>query len=104
MVGRDYLMDEKDNNRVPGPDVNRIMRIKVPLIVVLAEKKMRLGEILNLTPGTVIEFEKNSEDLLELMVNNRAIAHGRAIKIHEDFGLRLTHVGSVKEIIRDLGT
>ena len=85
------------------PDVQRILKVRVPLIVVLAQKKMLLKEITEFSPGVVVQFEKSSDQPLELMANNRAIAEGEAVKVGENFGLRLTRVGPITEIIQQLG-
>jgi len=84
-------------------EITRILKIKVPLVVLLAEKRMVLSQILDLSPGTVIEFEKNSDEPLGLSAGNRIIAEGEAVKVGENFGLRLTRVGALKQIIQDLG-
>jgi len=85
------------------PELARILGIKVPLIVVLAEKKMTLAQLLELTAGSVIEFDKNCGQPLLLMASDRVIAEGEAIKVGENFGLRLLNVGSVQQIISHLG-
>jgi hypothetical protein len=41
---------------------------------------------------------------LELRVNNKAIGTGQAVKVGENFGLRITFMGDLKERITALGT
>ena len=64
---------------------------------------MPLSEILNLTSGAIIEFEKSSDGELDLLINNKCIGHGQAVKVGENFGLRITDIGSVQERIRAMG-
>src|SRR5438270_12064645 len=85
------------------PDLRRILQLEVPLIVKLAERKLTLGEVMRLGAGAIIEFSKSSDELLELLVNNKAIGVGDAVKVGENFGLKITQIGDVKEIIRSLG-
>lgn len=87
---------------VPG-EIKRILRMHVPMIVKLAERKLTLAEVLRLGPGAIIEFSKANEEPLELMVNNKPIGLGEAVKVGENFGLKITHIGDVKQIIRSLG-
>lgn len=83
-------------------DVRRVLRLRVPLIVRLAHHSMPLGEILRLSPGTLIEFEKSGDSDLELMITNRVIGHGHAVKVGENFGLRIQSIGPVRERIESL--
>lgn len=76
--------------------VQRILQIEVPLMVVLAQRKMAVGDILNICVGTIIEFDKPSDEQLELMVNNRSVAFGNAVKVGENFGLRVLRIGDVR--------
>jgi flagellar motor switch protein FliN/FliY len=84
-------------------ELRRILRLQVPLIVRLAERKMHCSEVMRLGTGAIIEFSKSSERPLELLVNNKVIALGDAVKVGENFGLRIRQVGDPKQIIESLG-
>lgn len=84
-------------------ELQRILRMQVPVIVKLAERKLNLQEVLRLGMGAIIEFSKSSEEPLELLINNKAIAVGETVKVGENFGLRITQIGDVKSVIRSLG-
>jgi flagellar motor switch protein FliN/FliY len=84
-------------------ELDRILRLRVPLIVRLAERKMHCSEVLRLGTGSIIEFSKSSEQPLELLVNNIVIALGEAVKVGENFGLRIRQVGDTKQIVEALG-
>ena len=64
---------------------------------------MPLAEIVSLSTGAVIEFEKPSDSLLDLMINNKRIGRGQAVKIGENFGLRVESIGSVRARIQAMG-
>src|SRR5947209_1106845 len=97
------------NQPVPAPgapavrELQRILRLQVPIIVKLAERKLRLSEVMRLGPGAIIEFEKSSEEPLEMMINNKAIAIGETVKVGENFGLKISQIGDVKQVIKSLG-
>src|SRR5258705_13843562 len=86
----------------PG-DLRRILRLEVRVIGKLAERKLTLGEVMRLGAGAIIEFSKSSDEPLELLVNNKPIGVGDAVKVGENFGLKITQIGDVREIIRSLG-
>ncbi len=93
---------QADGSPVPEK-VARILRLRVPLIVVLAERDMPVREILHISIGSIIEFEKPFDEELELLVNNQSIAFGQAVKVGENFGLRISRVADVKRRIDALG-
>jgi flagellar motor switch protein FliN/FliY len=84
-------------------ELPRILKIQVPVIVKLAEKKTPVAEVLRLGVGSIIEFEKSNEDPLQLLINNRTIAFGEAVKVGENFGLRIKQVGTRRQLIEALG-
>jgi flagellar motor switch protein FliN/FliY len=69
-----------------------LLRIKVPVVVSLAEKRQSLGQIVELGPGSIIQFEKSCEEMLELSVGGQSVATGEAIKVGDKFGLRVTEM------------
>lgn len=87
----------------PSTDVQRILRIGVPVIVKLAERRIAMAEVLRLSVGAIIEFHKSHDEPLELLVNNQPVGVGVAVKVGENFGLRLTHVGDVRQLVRAMG-
>lgn len=84
-------------------ELSRILRMHVPVIVKLADRKLSLAEVMRLGAGAIIEFSKASDEPLELMINNKSIALGETVKIGENFGLRITQIGDVKQLIAALG-
>ena len=84
-------------------ELERILHLSVPVIVKLAQRKLTLSEVLRLGTGAIIEFEKASDQPLELMINNKVIGLGETVKVGENFGLRITQIGDVKQVIRSLG-
>jgi flagellar motor switch protein FliN/FliY len=96
------LLQNDRQNRAGNSELRRILRLEVPIIVKLAERKMNLSEVLRLGAGAIIEFSKASDEPLELMINNKAIGFGEAVKVGENFGLRISQVGDVKQVIRSL--
>ncbi len=67
----------------------RLGTIRVPISVRLAEKQIDVKQLIDLTPGVLVMFEKSCESPLDLFVNNRRFAIGEAVKIGEKFGLKI---------------
>jgi len=85
------------------PELKRLLAIDVPIIVQLGIRRLSVGEVMRFAVGAIIEFQKSAEEELELLANNRPIGKGHAVKVGENFGLRITAITSVRETIRALG-
>ena len=80
-----------------------LLAIEVPIIVQLGQRRMTVGEVMRLAVGAIIEFNKSAEEEMDLLANNKPIGRGHAVKVGENFGIKINHVGSIKETIRKLG-
>jgi flagellar motor switch protein FliN/FliY len=78
-------------SRLPA-DLQRALKIRVPLIVRLAGKRVPISQIVEWIPGSIIEFEKGADEPLDIMTNNTCIGFGTAVKVGENFGVRITSV------------
>jgi len=84
----------------PVDSFARLRRLPVEISVRVAEKKIPMPQLLGITPGMLITFNKSCEDLLDLYVNNTRYCRGEAVKIGENFGLKINQVGVRDEIPR----
>jgi flagellar motor switch protein FliN/FliY len=83
-------------------EVKTILKLRVPVIVQIARQRMPLENVLAIAPGSILEFEKSADDELDLLVNNKAIGKGNAVKVGENFGLRLTAIGTARQRVAAL--
>ncbi len=91
------------DNRCMPADIDAILKIEVPLIVQVGGQRMTVREVMNLAPGAIIELPKNADDELDVLVKNRPIGLGQAVKVGENFGVRITSIGGVEQRIAALG-
>jgi flagellar motor switch protein FliN/FliY len=102
------ILDQSPTARIadsdPMPtDLQTILRLSVPVIVQVGERFLPMDDVLALGPGAILELTKSSEDELELLVNNKVIAKGVAVKVGENFGIRITTIGSPTERVTAMG-
>lgn len=64
---------------------------------------MTVESLLEITVGTIVEFDMSFDAELAMQVANQTIARGQAVKIGENFGLRITQINSVSERIDAMG-
>ena len=76
-----------------------VMDVPVQVTVEIGRKSMKIGEILRLGPGSVLELEKANGEPLDIYVNDRLIARGEAVVVGERYGVRLTEVLVGDEVV-----
>ena len=69
-----------------------VMDVPVEVTVELGRRRVRIGEVLRLGPGSVLELSKSNGEPLDIYVNDRLIARGEAVVVGERYGVRLTEV------------
>ncbi|MCS7237991.1 MAG: FliM/FliN family flagellar motor switch protein [Thermoguttaceae bacterium] len=74
------------------PLVRALLRVPVCVGVTLARRRQPVANLLQLSPGAIIQFDKSCEELLDLEVAGRVIAQGEAVKVGEKFGLRILKI------------
>lgn len=94
---RTYLQEAPPAVPTGSDPLARLRNLPVSVSVRLAEKKIPLSQLLSVTPGMLIMFNKSCDDLLDLYVNNSRYCRGEAVKIGENFGLKINQVGIVEE-------
>jgi flagellar motor switch protein FliN len=83
--------------------LDSILKLEVPVIVVIGSRDMAVKEVMNLAPGAILELPKLADEELEVLVNNKPVGLGTAVKVGENFGIRMTYVGDLRHRINALG-
>ncbi|MCB9728907.1 MAG: flagellar motor switch protein FliN [Deltaproteobacteria bacterium] len=95
--------ESKGSGRGVEPRAMQIL-LDVPLQVTveLGRRKMRIGELLALVKGSVLELDKVAGEPLDVRVNDKLVARGEAVVVNDKFGVRLTDVVSPSERVERL--
>ena len=83
--------------------IESILKLEVPLIVQIARRTMTLEEVMSMTPGAIIELPKSAADELEILVNNKEVGMGKAVKVGENFGVRVSAIRGLEQRITAMG-
>jgi flagellar motor switch protein FliN/FliY len=83
--------------------LEQTLGLEVPVVVRLGERQMLVSEVVGWLPGSIIELAKNSDSELDLLINNKPIGCGSAVKVGENFGLRINFVGDLRTKILAMG-
>jgi flagellar motor switch protein FliN len=70
-----------------------IFGLPVNVVVSIGQKKLSVAELLKLKPDTIIPLTAKIDDPIELLVEDRLIAHGELIELEDGaIGVRLTQI------------
>ena len=79
--------------------IETILALDVPLIVEIGRRRMSVDDVVALGPGAILELNKDAEDELDVLVNNKHVGKGNAVKVGENFGVRISSIGTAKQRI-----
>jgi flagellar motor switch protein FliN/FliY len=78
------------------PEMTPILDLEVPLIVQIASRTMAVREVVELEHGAIIEFSRSADEALEILINNKPVGQGTAVKVGENFGVRISSIGNLE--------
>ena len=87
-----------EHARTVRRNLEALLEVELPLVAVLAEKELTLGEILDLDVDSVIVFPKHNADPISLRVNDVEVGVGKPVKVGDHFGLHLRHYSPEKVV------
>lgn len=67
-----------------------LMDMSVPVQINFGRTRMLLGDLLNLGSGSVIELDRDADEEVEILVNDRVIARGEIVEYEGDYGVRIS--------------
>jgi len=85
-----------------GGNIDLLLDIELPVVVRMGRTEMPLAEVLKLTPGSLIELDKNADDPIDLIINEKRVAKGEVVIVDGNFALRITEISSKAERIKSL--
>lgn len=73
-----------------------LSNIPVRLSVEVGSTNLRLSEIMELAEGSVVELDRQADDLLDIMVNGALIAKGEVVTVNGRYGIRVVQVANAE--------
>ena len=73
-------------------NIDLIMDVPLEVTVELGRTNKSIKEILEFSPGTIIELNKLAGEPIDVLVNGKFVAKGEVVVIEESFGIRVTEI------------
>ena len=110
---KDLLDGTFDSDRLPDAEtadssaqrrsLEFLYDVPLQVSVEIGRCRILLKDLLEMRPGQVIELDKMAHEPLDLYVNSRLIARGKAVQVGDAFGIKLTDLVSTADRIEKLG-
>lgn len=84
-------------------ELDTILKLKVPFIVTVGSQRTSLETVLGFGPGSIVEINKSADEPLEILINNKEVGTGEAIKVGENFGIRISKMLPPQERVQAMG-
>ncbi len=85
-----------------GQNMDFLLDIPLEISVELGSAKIKIGDLLRLSQGSVVELNRLTDEPLDIFVNKKLMAHGEVVVVNEKFGIRLTNIISPGERVKRL--
>lgn len=69
-----------------------LSEVCLPISVELGRSRMKIKEILELNPGSVVQLDKLPEEPVELLVEGKPLARGEVVVVGDRLGVRITEL------------
>jgi flagellar motor switch protein FliN/FliY len=84
---------------VPPPDLAEgtgalglLMDVQLTMTMRFGSRQLLLREVLDLSPGAVVELDRRVQEPVDLLLDGRLVARGEVVVIDGNYGLRVTDV------------
>lgn len=74
------------------PELGRVIDVPLSVTLRFGQRNMRLCEVLELNTGAVVELDRQVEDPVDLILDERVIARGEVVIVDGNYGLRVTEI------------
>jgi flagellar motor switch protein FliN/FliY len=81
-----------DEVSLGGRNYRLLADIPVRLSVEVGSTALKLSELMDLSEGSIVELDRQSHELLDIMANGTLIAKGEVVTVNGRFGIRVLEV------------
>ena len=84
-------------NQMEEKTLDIVLDVKVKVTVQLGSCQLPMRDVLELSPGSVVQLTQHASDPVGLFVNDKLVAYGEVVVVEDNFGIKITElVGSNK--------
>ncbi len=95
-VQNSELQELDETGAAAGANVglDGLLDVPVKVTVHVGRAQVTLGELVKLTPGSLLELDRETHEPADILVNGKVVARGEIVTIDDCYGVRVTGVES----------
>lgn len=70
--------------------------IPVRMSVEVGSTQLKLAQVMDLAEGSVVELDRQADELLDIMVNGTLVARGEVVTVNGRYGIRVVEIASAE--------
>ncbi|MGH9622465.1 MAG: flagellar motor switch protein FliN, partial [Bryobacteraceae bacterium] len=74
-----------------------LLEVNLPLSVALGRAVMPVRDILKMTPGALVELDRDIGEYVEILVHGTVVARGEVVSVKGNYGVRIKEIISREE-------
>jgi len=82
--------------------IDLLLDVDLPVSISFGKTRLPMKDVLKLTTGSIVELDRNVNDLVEVLVNHRLIARGEVVVVEGNYGVRIQEIASRHDRLRSL--
>lgn len=86
-------LSREDSSR----NMERLLEVELEVVVRFGLTQMPLRELVRIGVGSMIELNRQVDEPVELLVNNRPLARGSVVVVDGYYGVCITEIGQIEE-------
>ncbi len=90
------LADDPRTDMGFAGNLRMLADIPVRMSVEVGSTQLRLCDVMNLTEGSVVELDRQADELLDIMVNGALVARGEVVTVNGRYGIRVVEIASTE--------
>jgi flagellar motor switch protein FliN len=75
-----------------GENLDLIRNVKVRLAVSVGGCEMSVKELFSLKQHSILSLDKNTRDLVEVLLDGKVVARGTLVAVDDNFGVRISEI------------
>lgn len=83
-------------------NIDLIKDVMLKVTVELGRTTKQIDEVLQFTPGSILELDRPVGEPLDIMVNGKKVATGEVVVIDENYGIRITDIIKVDKRLKTI--
>ena len=92
------IKDYKESFKKTIKEFDDFLEIPIKVNVVIDKKMVRIGELLNLAPGSLLVLKRSAGESLLIFLENTFFGKGEATIMEDTFAVRITEINDPRKV------